>query len=230
MLPLGQTKPIARGFQRRALLRRRWIDKQAGEAFDHDAAHLGDGVADERNAVRAPVGEVSVSVACARTHSAPARVLPEPRPPSSEPGVPGLAPAAVAIGGCWSWRPRAASHGRSWSHSSGVTLAAIQVGASGWRDKLSKTLRNLAVEGVRLGCAGLGRLRDRWPLRRRIGGGQGPAPWLARWSSSCWRVGACLPRRRRREWRHWTGVLLGFLQLLLHAKLHQLEVVVSTAR
>ena len=47
----------------------------------------------------------SVSVAWARTHSAPARVLPEPRPPSTSQVCQG-SPLDVATGGSWSSRER----------------------------------------------------------------------------------------------------------------------------
>ena len=50
--------------------------EQAGDALDHHLAHIVLGLADQRDARRGIVDRTL------RTHSAPARVLPAPRPPS----------------------------------------------------------------------------------------------------------------------------------------------------
>ena len=130
--------------------------EQARHALDHDAAHLADGLADQRDAVRAAVGEV-LGGERLRAHpfGAGAR-LAGAAAAEHEPGVPGLAawPSARARAGRRG--RRSASRGRCASHSSRVMCAATAAAASGWRDKLLKALRNLSAEGVRLGCAGFG--------------------------------------------------------------------------
>jgi hypothetical protein len=85
---VGPDQLVARGFQRRAL--RVGMDgKQAGEAFDHHAAHLSDGVADQRDAMRAPVREViEMERLSAHPFSAGAR-LAGAASAEHEPGVPG---------------------------------------------------------------------------------------------------------------------------------------------
>ncbi len=62
-----------------------WMREQARRALDHDVARVSEGLADERDAA-APARRRQPAEAGARapiTHSAPARVLPAPRPPST---------------------------------------------------------------------------------------------------------------------------------------------------
>ena len=72
--------------------------KQAGDAFDHHLAHVVLGLADERDAAHGPVGIFRSPSASPLTHSAPARVLPAPRPPSMSQVVQGLPLPATAGG------------------------------------------------------------------------------------------------------------------------------------
>ena len=66
-------------------------ERSRREALDHDAAHLADGLADQRDAVRAPFGQIG-SGQRLRTHPFGARArLAGAAAAEQEPGVPGLA-------------------------------------------------------------------------------------------------------------------------------------------
>src|SRR5262245_12586037 len=106
------------------------------------------------------------------------------------------------------------------SHCSGVSRAKASAAASGRRDKSLKTVRNLTAAGVRLGCSGCGVA------------GFGPSVGMA--------VAVRVKLRGVLEGLHDAGEIahlllgvdggdvgvlpLGVLQVLLHAKLHHLEI------
>ena len=72
--------------------------KEAGDAFDHHFAYVVLGFADERDAAHGPVGIFKITEREPLTHSAPARVLPAPRPPRMSQVVQGLPLPATAGG------------------------------------------------------------------------------------------------------------------------------------
>ena len=90
IVPLGQTQLVPGDLELRALGRR--VDRQqAGQALDHHAAHLADGLADEGDAARAlPADAAAPSGARAHPLGAGAR-LAGAAAAEHEPGAPGRA-------------------------------------------------------------------------------------------------------------------------------------------
>ena len=152
MVPLGQTSWLREASKLGALVGA-VHRQQAGHAFDHDAAHLADGLADQRDALRAALGEAA--------RPAPWRApIRRRRASCRSRGRRGSARCARA-GRCGrrgggSWSLRATTSQSCWMRCSSSRVRMPSGASSGWRDKLRNALRKLSAEDVRLGCEGLG--------------------------------------------------------------------------
>src|SRR6185436_189984 len=161
----------------------------------------------------------AMASAWARTHSAPVRVLPEPRPPRIS-QVCQERPLRATSGGSWS--SRATTSQSHWMRCNSSRVRMPSGASSGWRDKLCNPLRNLSAEDVRLGCEGLGGCGS---MCCSPGGWLGVRGVLRVVLDGLLEGGEALDLVLAHAC--WVRVLVRGVQSLLHASLHDLEVEVE---